>query len=60
MEIENLVIEFLKQNSGTSSEEIRQGISDKKSFATIKRVLSKLVAKKLIFKIITKKRLTKE
>ena len=56
MEIENLVIEFLKQNSGTSSEEIRQGISDKKSFAIIKRVLSKLVAKKLIFKIITKKR----
>jgi len=48
MEIENLILEFLKQNSGTSSEEIRQGISDKKSIATIKRVLSKLVAKKLI------------
>ena len=48
MEIENLVLEFLKQNSGTSSEKIRQGISDKKSIATIKRVLSKLVAKNLI------------
>ncbi len=51
MEIENLILEFLKQNAGTSSEEIRQGISDKKSIATIKRVLSKLVAKKLISSI---------
>ncbi len=51
MELENLILELLKQNSGTSSEEIRQGISDKKSIATIKRVLSKLVAKKLILSI---------
>ena len=48
MKIENLILEFLKQNSGTSSEEIRQGIPEKKSIATIKRVLSKLVAKKSI------------
>jgi len=48
MKIENFILEFLKQNSENSSEEIRQGISEKKSIATIKRILSKLVAKKLI------------
>ncbi len=49
MEIENLILEFLEQNQESSSEEIRQGISEKKSIATIKRILSKLVVKKLIF-----------
>ena len=48
MNIDNLVLEFLKQNPESSSDEIRQGISEKKSIATIKRLLSKLVAKKLI------------
>ena len=48
MEIENLILEFLKHNPESSSEIIRQGILEKKSIATIKRVLSKLVAKKLI------------
>jgi len=48
MEIENQILELLKQNQESSSEEIRQGISDKKSIATIKRALSKLVAKRLI------------
>jgi Fic family protein len=48
MEIENLILEFLKHNQGTSSEEIRQGIDKKRSIATIKRILSKLLAKKLI------------
>ena len=48
MNIDNLVLEFLKQNPTSSSDEIRQGISDKKSIATIKRFLSKLIAKKLI------------
>ena len=48
MEIENLILEFLNQNQGSSSKEIRQGITDKKSIATIKRALSKLVAKRLI------------
>ncbi len=51
MKIENLILEFLKQNPKTSSEEIRQGISNKKSIATIKRVLSKLATNKLIFSI---------
>ncbi len=48
MEIENLILEFLKQNPESSSGEIRQGIPEKKSIATIKRIVSKLVAKKLI------------
>ena len=48
MKIENLILEFLKQNSEVSSDEIRQGIPEKKSISTIKRVLSNLVAKKLI------------
>ncbi len=48
MAIEKLILEFLKQNPESSSVEIRQGISEKKSIATIKRILSKLVAKKLI------------
>ena len=48
MEIENLILEFLKQNPESSSGEIRQGIPENKSIATIKRILSKLVAKKLI------------
>ena len=48
MNIDNLVLEFLEQNPENSSDEIRQGISEKKSIATIKRLLSKLVAKKLI------------
>ncbi len=48
MDIENSILEFLKQNPERSSGDIQQGISDKKSIATIKRILSKLVAKKLI------------
>ncbi len=48
MNIDNLILEFLKQNPTSSSDEIRQGISEKKSIATIKRFLSKLIAKKLI------------
>jgi len=48
MGIEKLILEFLKQNPESSSRDIQQGISKKKSIATIKRILSKLVAKKLI------------
>jgi len=48
MNIDNLTLEFLKQNPESSSKEIRQGIPEKKSIATIKRLLSKLIAKKLI------------
>ncbi len=48
MTIENLILEFLEKKPESSSVEILQGISEKKSIATIKRVLSKLVVKKLI------------
>ena len=48
METENLILEFLKQNPESSSGEVRQGIPEEKSIATIKRILSKLVAKKFI------------
>ncbi len=48
MEIENSILDFLKQNPESSSGEIQAGIQENKSIATIKRVLSKLVAKKLI------------
>ena len=48
MKTENLILDFLKQNPESSSREIQTGIPDKKSIATIKRELSKLVAKKLI------------
>ena len=48
MKTENLILDFLKQNPESSSGEIQTGIPDKKSIATIKRELSKLVAKKLI------------
>ena len=48
MKIENLILEFLEKKPESSSVEILQGISEKKSIATIKRVLSKLVVKKLI------------
>ena len=48
MRIENLILEFLKHHPESASEIIRQGIPEKKSIATIKRALAKLVAKKLI------------
>ncbi len=48
MEIKNLILDFLKQNPESSSVEIQKGILEKRSIATIKRVLAKLVAKKLI------------
>jgi len=48
---ENSILEFLKQNSESSSNEILQGINEKKSIATIKRVLSKLIDEKLIISL---------
>lgn len=48
MKTENSILEFLKHHPESSSSEIQQGIPDKKSIATIKRELSKLVVKKLI------------
>lgn len=50
MEIENSILEFLKQNQDGSSEEIRQGISNKKSIATIKRVKSDIFNKTYDFR----------
>jgi len=51
MVLENVILKFIKQNEESSSEEIRLGIIEKKSIATIKRNLSKLIAKKLIIPI---------
>ncbi len=51
MNIENLILEFLKQNPNLSSNDILQGIEEKKSIATVKRVLYKLTSKKLIVSI---------
>ncbi len=48
MEIENLILEFLEYHPNSASETIRQGLQVKKSIATIKRVLSKLLLKQLI------------
>ncbi len=48
MNIQNLIIDFIKQNPNCSSSEILKGIAEKKSLATIKRILSKLIAERLI------------
>ena len=48
MKTENLILDFLKHNPESSSVEIQTGIPEKKSIATIKRILSKLVAKRLV------------
>lgn len=43
----SLIIEFVKQNPNCSSTAIFQGIGKKKSLATVKRILSKLIQDKL-------------
>lgn len=48
MNIKNLILEFIEQNIDCSSNEILQGIREKKSLATTKRTLSKLISEKLI------------
>ena len=48
MNIDSQILEFLKINRESSSNEILQGIKEKKSIATIKRVLSKLISGNLI------------
>lgn len=48
MEEKNLIIEFIKQNPNSSSKEIFEGIEERKSLATVKRKLSKLIQEKLI------------
>ena len=48
MEIRDLILNYIKQNSECSSNDIYQGISSNKSLATVKRSLSKLIAENLI------------
>ncbi len=51
MNIEKQILDFLKQNKESSSNEILQGIVEKKSIATIKRALSKLISERSIIAI---------
>lgn len=44
----NEILEFVKQNPACSSKEISDGISSESSYATVKRILSKLVSDNLI------------
>ena len=48
MNIEKQILDFLKNNPASSSNHILENIEEKKSIATIKRILSKLVSEKLI------------
>ena len=48
MDIDNLILDFIKQNSNCSSNDILQGIYEEKSLATVKRILSRLISEKLI------------
>jgi len=48
MNIEKQILAFLRDNPESSSSQIRENIKEKKSIATIKRVLSKLVSENLI------------
>ena len=48
MNIEKQILDFLKNNPASSSNQILENIEEKKSIATIKRILSKLVSEKLI------------
>jgi predicted HTH transcriptional regulator len=48
MHIEKQILEFLKSNPESSSNRILENIEEKKSIATIKRILSKLISEKLI------------
>ena len=48
MNIEKQILEFLKSNPASSSNRILESIKEKKSIATIKRILSKLISEKLI------------
>jgi len=48
MNIKNLILDFIKQSPSCSSNDILQGINKKKSLATVKRIISKLIQEKLI------------
>ena len=42
------IIDFIKENPSSSSKEIHDGISSKIGYATVKRILTKLLEEKLI------------
>ena len=48
MNIEKQILDFLKSNPESSSNQILENIEEKKSIATIKRILSKLISQNLI------------
>ncbi len=48
MSDKNLIIEYVKNHPNCSSNEIFRGIGEKKSLATVKRLLAKLIADRLI------------
>jgi len=48
MNIEKQILDFLKSNPESSSNQILERIEEKKSIATIKRILSKLISENLI------------
>ncbi len=48
MNIDKLILDFIKQNPNSSSYEVFQGINEKKSLATVKRIISKLIQEKLL------------
>jgi len=48
---ENEVLEFIKMNKELSSKEIHEGISKSLSYATLKRLLIKLLEKNLLIKV---------
>ena len=48
MEIKTQILNFLKHHQDSSSNEILQGIEEKKSIATIKRIIAKLISENLI------------
>jgi Fic family protein len=48
MNIETIIIDFIKQNQNCSSKEVLYGIHEQKSLATVKRALSKLISEKQI------------
>jgi len=51
MNINNLILSFVKENPNCSSSDILQGINENKSLATVKRSISKLIAEKLLVSI---------
>ena len=51
MNINNLILNYVKDNPNCSSSDILQGINENKSLATVKRSISKLITEKLLISI---------